>query len=103
MLRQRRPQHASSSPGETGFQRRWWGRRQPLEPDPRNMSAAVSRMSPPSPPHVDRLRRLSMEDSGGSGCAPPSCPWQAWQLCWAGCRTGSPLVAGPQSDFLRHA
>lgn len=69
MLRKRRPQHTSSPGEQTGFQRRWWGRRQPLEPDPRNMAASVARSSPPSPPHVDRLRRLSIDDHG-SLCAP---------------------------------
>eukprot|EP00892_Ulva_mutabilis_P011340 jgi/Ulvmu1/8579/UM045_0021.1 len=68
MLREQRPPQTPSSPGEqTAFQRRWWGRRQPLEPDPRNMSAAVARSSPPSPPQVERLRRLSLEGSDGSG------------------------------------
>lgn len=64
MLRKRRPQHTSSPGEQTGFQRRWWGRKQPLEPDPRNVAASVARSLPPSPPHVDRLRRLSIEDHG---------------------------------------
>jgi hypothetical protein len=53
------------------FQKRWWGRQQPLEPDPRNIVAstvtAVEETATGS-----SLRRLSIADldpNGGRGCA----------------------------------
>jgi hypothetical protein len=69
---------ASDSANESHFQRTWWGRHQPLEPDPRNMLAA---------PIGDGaqgscLRQLSLADlepREGRECAP--CATHAWILC----------------------
>ena len=69
--------------GSEHFQRRWWGRHQPLEPDPRNIVAstvtAVEETATGS-----SLRRLSLADldpNGGRGCAStvrPACVCTCW-------------------------
>ena len=71
--------------GSEAFQRRWWGRHQPLEPDPRNIvTSTVTAVEETAT--GSSLRRLSLADldpNGGRGCVPyclPACPFTCLAL-----------------------